>query len=601
MLWPTPVRHHLRGILCLSAASLMLCSSVGHAEDGDRGHHGDDTRTPIKHVVVIIPENQTFDHYFGTYPHAANIKGEQTWLGVPAPKFVARPGTPKANTLTPELLKNNPNRSIFGVPANPTRSSPANAVTCDMGHDYEPEQKAYNGGKVDQFPETTAGKGSGCQPDGTTVMTYFDGNTVTAMWNYAQYYAMSDNSFSTTYGPTVPGHANIIAGTTHGIVIHDPANPANPNTSGFYVNPKDQSVTLVDANLPGYLDDCGGNGRTFEFTGKNVGDLLNEKKVTWGYFQGGFLPSQPATLDANGKVLTPAVCNTTHSAHQMEINGRTYLVQNPSVNNPGVDIHALARDYSTGVTPFMKYASTRNPHHLRPSSPEMIGKTDQANHMYDISDFFTSLNAGSMPAVSYVKAPVYQYGHPSSSDPLTEQGFIVETINAIQKSRFWKDTAIVIVWDDSDGWYDHVMPPVLTPSATDLDFLFGPGNCGTPKPGADAARCGLGPRQPLLVISPYAKPNFIDHTLTHQASVLRFIEDNWKLSFIDGPVAPPEGTGSVDRYANSLDNMFDFKGKPNRRPLILDAVTGSIVSGGDNDGHDHGHDNDQGQDNDHNH
>jgi phospholipase C len=513
---------------------------------------------------------------------------------VPAPKFVARPGTPKADVLTPALLKNNPNRSIFGVPANPTRSGPADAVTCDMGHDYEPEQKAYNGGKADQFPETTAGKGSGCQPDGTTVMTYFDGNTVTAMWNYAQYYAMSDNHFSTTYGPTVPGHANLIAGTTHGIIIHDPANPANPNTSGFYVNPKDQSVTLVDANLPGYLDDCG-SGRTFEFTGKNVGDLLNEKKVTWGYFQGGFLPSTPATFDANGNVLKPAACNSTHSAHQMEINGHTYLVQNPSVNNPGVDIHALARDYSFGVTPFMKFASTRNPHHLRPSSVAMIGKQDQANHMYDISDFFTSLSAGSLPSVSYVKAPVYQYGHPSSSDPLTEQGFVVETINAIQKSRFWKDTAIVIVWDDSDGWYDHVMPPVLSPSATNLDFLFGPGNCGTPKPGADAARCGLGPRQPLLVISPYAKPNFVDHTLTHQASVLRFIEDNWKLGFIDGPVAPPEGTGSVDRTANSLDNMFDFKAKPNTRPLILDAVTGSIVSGGDNDGHDHddhGHDND---------
>jgi phospholipase C len=455
---------------------------------------------------------------------------------------------------------------------------------------------------MDQFPETTAGKGSGCQPDGTTVMTYFDGNTVTAMWNYAQYYAMSDNHFSTTYGPTVPGHANLIAGTTHGIIIHDPANPANPNTSGFYVNPKDQSVTLVDANLPGYLDDCGGNSRTFEFTGKNVGDLLNEKKVTWGYFQGGFLPSTPATLDKDGKVLTPAACNTTHNAHQMDINGHTYLVQNPSVNNPGVDIHALARDYSTGVTPFMKFASTRNPHHLRPTSPNMIGKTDQANHMYDVSDFFTSLDAGSLPSVSYVKAPVYQYGHPSSSDPLVEQGFVVETINAIQKSRFWQDTAIVIVWDDSDGWYDHVMPPVLTPSATNLDFLFGPGNCGTPKPGADAARCGLGPRQPLLVISPFAKSNFVDHTLTHQVSVLRFIEDNWKLGFIDGPHAPPEGTGSVDRYANSLDNMFDFKAKPNTRPLILNAVTGTIVSG-DNDGHHHDGDHDNGHhhDNDHDH
>jgi phospholipase C len=565
----------------LSAASLALCASAGYAASKDKttAAAASDTATPIKHVVVIIPENQTFDHYFGSYPYAANVPGEQSWLGVPAPKFTARKGTPAANTLVanPQLLVNNPNRSRFGAPANPTRSGPDGAYTCDMGHNYEPEQQALNGGKADQFPETTAGSGQGCQPDGTTVMTYYDGNTVTAMWNYAQYFAMSDNHFSTNYGPTVPGHANLIAGTTHGIIIHDPKNPTNPDTSGFYVNPTDKSVTLVDANLPGYLDDCG-SGRTFEFTGKNVGDLLNEKNVTWGYFQGGFLPTTPATFDASGNLLKAAACNSSHTAHAMTINGQTYMVQNPSVN-AGADIHGSSKDYSTGVTPFMKFASTRNPHHLRPTSPDMIGKTDQANHLYDISDFFTSLNAGSLPSVSYVKAPVYQYGHPASSDPLTEQGFVVETINAIQQSQFWKDTAVVIVWDDSDGWYDHVMPPLLTPSSTNLDFLFGPGNCGTPKPGAEQARCGLGPRQPLLVISPYAKSNFVDHTLTHQASVLRFIEDNWNLGYIDGPVAPPEGTGSVDRYANSLTNMFDFKSAPKTTPLILDAVTGTVVSG----------------------
>ena len=147
-----------------------------------------------------------------------------------------------------------------------------------------------------------------------------------------------------------------------------------------------------------------------------------------------------------------------------------------------------------------------------------------------------------------MKAPVYQYGHPGSSDPLVEQAFIVQTINAIQQSRFWQDTAIVIVWDDSDGWYDHVMPPVLTPSATNLDFLL-PRQLRHAEARCRTARCGLGPRQPLLVISPFAKPNFVDHTLTDQASVLRFIEDNWDLGFIDGPIAPPEGTGSVDRSA----------------------------------------------------
>lgn len=558
-------------------------AKISHADDDDRDNHHLDTKTPIKHVVVIIPENRTFDNLFGTYPHAANIPGEQSWSGVLAPKFVARHGTPSANVLTPALLQNNPNRSLNGLPANPTRLGPADAYTCDMAHNYEPEQEAYNGGAVDRFPQTASGKGEGCAVDGSTIMNYYDGNTVQALWNYAQHYAMSDNSFSTNYGPTVPGHANIISGNTHGIVIHDPNNPTSPDTTGFYVNPVDQSLTLTDANLPGYLDDCG-KGRTFEMTGKNVGDLLNEKNVTWGYFQGGFLPTKPATFDANGNMFTPAVCGSQHVAHQVEINGVTYRVQNPTIN-PGADVHTLENDYSTGVTPFMKYASTRNPHHLRPSSVEMIGKTDQANHQYDISDFYSALSHNSLPSVSYVKAPVYQYGHPQNSDPLAEQAFLVKTINAVQQSRYWRDTAIVIVWDDSDGWYDHVMPPLLTPSATNIDFLFGPGNCGTPQPGADAARCGLGPRQPLLVISPWAKTNFVDHTLTHQASVLRFIEDNWKLGFIDGPVAPPAGTGSVDRSANSLDNMFDFKHKPNTHPLVLDQVTGAVVDD-DSDDHD---------------
>ena len=80
----------------------------------------------------------------------------------------------------------------------------------------------------------------GLQPDGTTVMGYYDGNTVAAMWNYAQNYAMSDNSFLPDYGPTLPGHINLVSGNTHGIILHN-AN-ANPDCSVF-INPADGSVT----------------------------------------------------------------------------------------------------------------------------------------------------------------------------------------------------------------------------------------------------------------------------------------------------------------------------------------------------------------------
>src|ERR1700676_2330960 len=327
-----PVRQNVRRILFASAASLVLCSSVGHADDGDRGNHREDTRTPIKHVVVIIPENRTFDNYFGTYPHAANIPREQSWLGVPAPKFVARPGTPAIDGLTPALLQNNPNRSTFAGPANPTRLGPADAYTCDMAHNYEPEQQAYDGGRVDKFPQTASGSGQGCAADGSTIMNYYDGNTVQALWNYAQHYSMSDNSFSTNYGPTMPGHMNLVSGNTHGLVLRNA-----PTTNGVYVNPVDGSMTLTEINVPGYLDDCGSDaggtkkGLTLEMTGKNVGDLLNEKKVTWGYFQGGFRTTTPATFDASGNMVSPAVCGSKHVAHQVVINGITYNVQNPTI------------------------------------------------------------------------------------------------------------------------------------------------------------------------------------------------------------------------------------------------------------------------------
>ncbi len=576
----------LTGFLALSGiiTSITVCADTAQSAGGNATLAVDEAKaaparptTPIKHVVVIIPENRTFDNYFGTYPNAANFANEESWVSVPAPKFFSTDDTPSVNGLSDDLLHNNPNKTLNGDRANPRRLRPADAYTCDHDHSYVSIQKAVHGGLMDMFPQATASTGAGCDKDGHSVMDYYDGNTVQALWNYAQHYSMSDNMYSTQYGPTLPGHLNIIAGNTHGAVIHNAT--TSPNV---YINPVDGSVTNIN-NFPPYLDDCGPDkGGTVvtpvqSMTGTNVGDLLNAKGVTWGYFQGGFLPTTPAVLDGSGNLISPAVCGSAHVDHQMVIDGVTYTVPNPTIN-PGSDIHTMVADYSTGVCPFMQYPQSRNPHHLRPTSVGMIGKTDQANHLYDISDFPTAVQSGVLPAVSYVKAPVYQYGHPQNSDPLVEQAFLVQTINAIVKSKYWEDTAIIIVWDDTEGYYDHVMPPVLRQSQTPLDSASGPGACGSQEAGADSARCGYGMRMPFLVISPWAKTNFVDHTLIDQSSVLRFIEENWGLGFIDGPTAPPYGTGSRDRDAGSLLNMFDFNHKPDTRRLVLDPVTGSVVS-----------------------
>src|SRR5262249_16818285 len=151
-------------------------------------------------------------------------------------------------------------------------------------------------------------------------------------------------------------------------------------------------------------------------------------------------------------------------------------------------------DYNSGgpnVQPFQYYASTANPHHLPPSSLAAIGRTDQANHQYDLLDFFSAVKAGNFPAVNFMKVPQYAWGHDGDSDTLAEQAFLVQTINQIMTLPEWKSTAIIIMYDDPGGWYDHVYPPVLQPSNTPLDFHCGN---GTPAPGDGYARCRLGLR-----------------------------------------------------------------------------------------------------------
>src|SRR5436190_15387724 len=172
-----------------------------------------DTATPIRHVVAIFDENVSFDHYFGTYPFAANPPGE--------PKFHAALGTPSVNGLTSVLLTMNPNL------ANPFRFDRSEPITCDQNHDYTPEQQSMDNGLMDKFVQFD-GSAYTPPPMGSTrpcrtsdVMGYYDGNTVTALWNYAQHFALEDESFGTTFGPSTVGAINLVSGQTHGVT---PAN-----------------------------------------------------------------------------------------------------------------------------------------------------------------------------------------------------------------------------------------------------------------------------------------------------------------------------------------------------------------------------------------
>ncbi len=482
------------------------------------------TATPIKNLIVIFQENVSFDHYFGTYPIATNPIGQ--------PRFVADPHTPSVNGLNASILSNNPNGNYS---VNPFRLDRSQAMTCDMNHEYTAEQKAYHGGLLDKFIEFTGPTDRGCTDVAhkKLVMGYYDGNTVTALWNYAQHFALSDNFFGTIFGPSTPASFNLISGTTVGGL---PRNQFNDDgTPTGIVN----GTAVGDADPK--VDDCSGKGVRMQMTGKNVGDLLNTKGLTWGWFQGGF---KPTSRTADGK----AVCDSSHK----NINGTT------------------VQDYNPHHEAFMYYNSTANPHHLPPTSTTMIGKkTDQANHQYDLIDLWSAAQSGNMPAVSFIKAPKYQNGHPGYSDPIDEQSFLVNTVNRLQSLPEWNSTAVIIAYDDSDGWYDHVMPPIVSQSNDPKnDRLLGPqGLCGHAPAGVPQDRCGYGPRLPVIVISPYAKTNFVDHSLTDQSSILRFIEDNWGLGRI--------GDQSFDTKAGSLMHMFDFTSNTQKaQKLFLDPSTG---------------------------
>ncbi len=483
-----------------------------------------DTTTPIKHLVIIFQENESFDHYFGSYPKAKNSPGE--------PRFVGSPATPSVNGLDRGLLVQNPN----GATTPPFRLDRSQNYTCDQSHNYTPEQQAFDAGLMDKFPQFT-GKACSAQtyPSlaqyGTgVVMGYYDGNTVTALWNYAQDFAMSDNFHGTNFGPSAVGAVNLASGMTGNVGLR--ADDQYGDLAYDVVG-----NTMIGDPDPWY-EDCIAYDH-IAFNGKNIGDLLNAKNISWGWFQGGFTPSSPYTPG------TPAQCNTTTNR----------LDGTPEVAYAGYH------------NPFQFYETTNNQHHIAPANLAEIGQNGPANHIYDLTYFWQAVEAGNFPAVTFLKAARAQDGHPANSSPLDEQFWLVNTLNQLQKLPDWNETAVFIAWDDSDGWYDHVMGPIINQSATSDDALTGTGLCGS---GANSlagiqGRCGYGPRLPFVVVSQYAKKNFVSSSVMDQSSITRFIEDNWGLGRI--------GPGSFDRIAGDLTSLFDFTHQRSDR-LILDPLTG---------------------------
>jgi phospholipase C len=533
----------MRSILSVVAGMAMLIGVLLHPSLAS----AQTPTTPIQHVVVIFGENISFDHYFATYPKALNPPGQ--------PRFIAAPNTPSVNGLSPGLLNSNPNLNPANGAgaANPFRLNRNQALTADQSHSYGPEQASFDHGLMDLFPSKTGAAGGTpvLYPPVTNttgmVMGYFDGNTVNALWNYAQHFAMSDNARTDTYGPSTPGALEAISGQTNGMQLVLDTN----NKTSFYVPDGQGGYTIIGDVDPAY-DVCSSTSDTAKMAGNNIGDLLNAANITWGGFMGGF----------NLSLVNP--------------NGTTGCARSTTSTYTGV----TETDYIPHHAWFQYFQNTANPTHARPNAVADIGYTydpgtqtlDPANHQYDIDDFYAAVKAGNFPAVSFLKAPAYQDGHAGYSDPADEQYFLISVINFLQQQKGWANTAVIVAYDDSDGWYDHAYATPTSASYSSADELNGAGVCGTgTQPnGVNGlpvnGRCGPGVRTPFMVISHFAKKNYVSHVAITQASIAKFIEDNW----LGGARL---GGGAFDDSTGSIMDMFDFS-NPKAPKLFLDPKTG---------------------------
>ena len=300
---------------------------------------------------------------------------------------------------------------------------------------------------------------------------------------------------------------------------------------------------------------------TLALTGENIGDQLNAHDLSWGWFQGGFTPATPYS----GPVSTATNYNQLNNPD---------AVQCTSTDNVGAALGGTGKtgakpwgtkaDYSAHYDGFQFYASTANPHHLAPASLGAVGtdtatpgEFDTANHNYDTTTFNSLVNAiterhacrrSNFPAVTYLKAPVYETGHPATSDPVDEQNWMVKEINEIE--------SLAHLEEHGDLPHLRRLGRLVRPRVRRRDQplrhdpgrpyrrgLVRQGSCtradgyGTTPIFDEQGRCGVGPRLPLVVISPYAKQDYVSHAMTTQSSIVAFIEQNWNLGEIPGSFA----------------------------------------------------------------
>jgi phospholipase C len=412
----------------------------------------------IKHVVVIYLENHSFDNLYGEFAGANGLSAagsaQITQVDATGTPYNFLPSIPGSSAF-PLNLPNN----IFNI----DQYVPNDQETPDVLHRYYQEQLQIDGGKMDKFAlyNSTAGLSQG----------YYK-TSLLPLLSVAQQYTLCDNFYHSAFGGSFLNHIWLIAA----------ASPVFPNAPASLIAQLDASGNLIkdgavtpdgfvvntsfSVNAPHPATVPVANLVPNQ-TIPTIGDRLNEKKVSWAWYSGGW---------------------------------DNALAGNP---DPTFQFHHQPFIY------FTKYAD---------------GTQAKKDHLKDETQFIQDAKNGTLPSVSFVKPLGINNEHPGYSDVQNGENHTVELINDILNGPNGKDVVIIITYDENGGFWDHVAPPVI-------DKKWGPGT-----------------RVPAIIVSPFAKKGFVDHTQYETIGILSFIEKRWGLNPL----------GDRDCKANPLENAFDI-------------------------------------------
>jgi phospholipase C len=578
--------------MAIAVAAMVTAAAAGGTAAA--GHpHG--TTTPIKHVIVIIGENHSFDNVFGTYqpPHGQHIRdllteGIVTASGGPGPNFgkaaQLTASDTKTYSVTPKITGRyktlpRPNTTYVSPgcdgqpPGSPDKRFPANlangpyqitryvpyldthsrysggceffgAFVGDPIHRFYQmwQQTAMPGGRLNNWVANTSGDDNGAHPpapifQGSVSMGYYNmaHGDAPILRDLAQHYAISDNYHQAVQGGTGANH--IALGTGYAASFQNAAGKAVPPPAGEIENPNPKPGTNNNYAQDGY------GSSTVPNHGGSYSECANprapgvsaidafESKLPYRVMHN-CLPGRYYLLNNyNAGYNTDGSVNT--SPYTVPPQKTAYVTIGDSLSAHHISWGYFGEGYNNGH-PSFSYCPICDP--MQYSTHIMTNPSLRRNVQHGLTDFIDKAERGTLPAVSFLK-PGDDDGHPGYSTLAAFEDFTARAIAAVQSNqKLWRSTAIFVTFDETGGYYDsgYIQP---------VSFF------------------GDGPRVPMIVVSPFTRPGLVDHTYNDHASILKFIEANWRLH--------PLATFSEDNLPNLAPGVY----VPRNRPAIGNLMT----------------------------